>query len=161
MFAGKVHNLRHFGFRHFVCKDSAFAYTVLMHMHHDPVRRVVILVEEALQDMNHEFHRRVVVVEQQNTIKVRPLRLRPRLGNDRRPRCAVAFALAIVVREARRRSMNGNVNRRHWFVQLPKLANFHTRAFQNSTLNTCGLFEAGLRPLSSAFSTFGNPKSTQ
>ena len=96
MFAGKVHNLRHFGFSHFVSKNSTFADTVLMHMHHNPMRRVVILVEEPLQDMNHKFHRRVVVVEQQNTIEVRPLGLRPRLGDDRSPRRAIALSSAFI-----------------------------------------------------------------
>jgi len=122
MFAGKVHNLRYFCFRHFVSEDSAFTDTVLMYMHHNPMRRVVILVEETFEDMNHEFHRRVVVVEQQNAIEVRPLRLRPRLCDDRGPGRAISLALAIIVRHARRRYTNGNVNRRHWFVQLPDLA---------------------------------------
>ena len=121
MFAGKVHNLRHFGFRYFVSKDSAFTDTVLMYMHHNPMRRIVILVEETLEDMDHELHRRVVIVEQQNTIEIRPLCLRPRLGNDRGPGRAIALALAIIVRQAGRRHTDGNVNRRHWFVQLPDL----------------------------------------
>jgi len=116
MFAGKVHNLRHFGFSHLVSEDPAFADTVLMHVHHDPVRRFVILVEKTLEDMNHKFHRRVVVVEQQNAIEVRPLRLRPRLGNDRGPGRAIALALAIIIRQTRRRYLGSNVNRRHWFV---------------------------------------------
>src|ERR1700691_1386999 len=51
VFAGKVHNLRHFGFGHFVGKDTAFADAVLMHMHHDPVRRLVVFVEEPLEDV--------------------------------------------------------------------------------------------------------------
>ena len=68
MFPGKVHNLRHFGFSHFVGEDPAFADSVLMHMHHDLVRRLGVLVEEALEDVDHEFHRRVVVVEQQNPV---------------------------------------------------------------------------------------------
>ena len=102
MFAGKVHNLRHFCFRHLIGEDTAFADAVLMHMHHDPVRRLVILVEEPLEHVDHEFHRRVVVVEQQNAIEVRPLGLRLGLGNDRSAGTAIAFALAIVVGQAGR-----------------------------------------------------------
>ena len=73
MFAGKVDNLRHFGFRHFVSKDSTFADTALMYMHHDSMRCLVILVEDTFEDIDHEIHRGVVIVEKQNTIEVRPL----------------------------------------------------------------------------------------
>jgi hypothetical protein len=65
----------------------------LRYVHHDPMRRLVILVEDTLEDMDHEIHRRVVVVEQQNTIEVRPLRLPPCLGDDRGLRCAIALRL--------------------------------------------------------------------
>jgi len=93
MFAGKVDNLRHFGFRHFVSKDSTFADTALMHMHHDSMRCLVILVEDTFEDIDHEIHRGVVIVEKQNTIEVRPLRLPPCLGDDRRPGRAIALAI--------------------------------------------------------------------
>ncbi len=43
-----------------------------------------ILVEEALQHVNDELHRRVIVVEQQNAVEVRPLRPRLGLRDDRR-----------------------------------------------------------------------------
>src|SRR5262252_9647949 len=118
MFAGKVHNLRHFSFGNLVRKNTTLADTVLMHMHHDPMRRFVILVEETLEDVDHELHRRVVVVEQQHAIEVWPLGLRPCLGNDRGPGRAVAFTLAIVVRQPGWH-IDSNVNRSHWFVRLP------------------------------------------
>ena len=41
MFAGKVHHLRHFGLGHFVGENATFADPVLVHMHHDAVRRFV------------------------------------------------------------------------------------------------------------------------
>src|SRR5215469_11621502 len=118
VFAGKVHNLRHFSFGDLVRVNATFADTVLMYMHHDPVRRFMVLVEETLEDVDHELHRRVVVVEQQHAIEVRPLGLRPCLGNDRGPGRAVAFTLAIVVRQPGWH-MDSNVNQRHWFVRLP------------------------------------------
>ena len=118
MFAGKVHNLRHFGFRDLVCENTAFADAVLMYVHHDTMRRFVILVEETLQHVDHELHRSVVVVEQQHAIEVWPLGLRPCLGNDRGPGRAVAFTLAIVVRQPGWH-IASNVNQRHWFVRLP------------------------------------------
>jgi hypothetical protein len=64
VFAGKVHNLRHFGFRDLVREDTTFPDTVLMYMHHDTMRRFVVFIEEALEDVDHELHRRVVVVQQ-------------------------------------------------------------------------------------------------
>ena len=112
MFAGKVHNLRHFGFGHLIRKNTTLADAVLMHMHHDPMGRLVILIEETLEDVDHELHRRVVVIEQQHAIEVWPLGLRPCLGNDRGPGRAVAFTLAIVVRQPGWH-MSSNVNQRH------------------------------------------------
>jgi len=102
MFAGKVHNLRHFGFSDFIGKYPAFADAVLMHMHHDPMRRLLILIEKPLQDVDHELHRRVVVIQEQDPIEVRPLGLRLRLGDNRSAGSALAFAFAIVIREADR-----------------------------------------------------------
>jgi hypothetical protein len=81
MLMGKVHNLCRFGFGHFIRVDAAFANAVLMHTHHYPMCSFVILMEEALKDMDNEVHRRVIVVEQQNAIKARPLRLRLRPGD--------------------------------------------------------------------------------
>ena len=89
MFAGKVHDLRHFGLGHLVGEDAAFADPVLMHMQHDPMRRLVVLVEEALQHVDHEFHRRVVVVEKQHAIQVGRLVCGLRLGDDRGARPAL------------------------------------------------------------------------
>ncbi len=62
MFSGKVHNLRYFVFGNFVCKDTALAEAVMVHVQHDSCRRLVILAEESLQHMGDELHRRVVVV---------------------------------------------------------------------------------------------------
>src|SRR4029077_11205471 len=101
-----------------VSENAAFADAVLMHMHHDAMRRLAILVEETLEDVDHELHRRVVVVEQQNPIEVRPLGLRLGLGDDRSAGSALAFALAIVVRQAGRQYSESNVNPRPWFLSL-------------------------------------------
>jgi len=101
MFAGKVHDLRHFGLRDLVGEYPAFTDPMLMHMHHDPVRRLMILVEETFEHVNHELHRRVVIVEQQDTVEVWALRLRPRFSDDRSPRpTLIALPFAFVVRHA-------------------------------------------------------------
>src|ERR1700676_2675809 len=73
VFAGKVHNLRHFGLRHLVGVDSAFPDPVLVHMHHDPVGGLLVLVEKPLQHVHHELHRSVVVVEQKHPVETWPL----------------------------------------------------------------------------------------
>ena len=83
MFAREVHHLRHFGLSHFVGENAAFADAVVMNVQHNSGRGFVILAEEALQDENHEFHRRVVVIEDQHSVKVGPLGLWFRPGDDR------------------------------------------------------------------------------
>src|SRR5580698_1795220 len=64
MFAGKVHNLRHLGFGDLVGKNPALPDPMLVHMHHDAMRRFAIFVKETLEHVDHKFHRRVVVIEQ-------------------------------------------------------------------------------------------------
>jgi len=120
MFAGKVHNLRHFCLGDLVGEYSAFTDPVLVYVHHDPVRSFGILVEETLEHVNHKFHRRIVVIEQQYTVQIRPLGLRPGLGDDRSTGTAlIAFALAIIVGKSDWCHGGNNVNPRHWFVCLP------------------------------------------
>src|SRR6478752_1654755 len=99
--ARKVHDLRHFGFSHLVREYTALADAVVMDMQHNASRGFAILVKEALEYVHDEFHRRVIVVEQQHTIKVRPLGLRLRLGDDRGAGAFIALALSIVVCRAR------------------------------------------------------------
>ena len=84
MFAGEVRNLHHLGFGHFVGIDVAFANTMLMHLHHDPLRRLMVLMEEPLQHVDNEFDRCVVVIQQQHTVEAGALSLRLslRLGLD-------------------------------------------------------------------------------
>jgi hypothetical protein len=102
MFARKVHNLRHFGFRDFVGVDSALSDSVVVNMQHDSRGCLAILVEEALEHVNHELHGCVVVIEQQNTVKVWPLGLRLRFGDDGGAWAAlITLALAVIVGQAR------------------------------------------------------------
>ena len=92
MFARKVHHLRHFCFGHLVGEDATFTDPVMMHMQHDSRRGLTVLVEEALQHMHDEFHRRVVVIEDQHAIEVRLLGLRLGARDDRAARRSVAAA---------------------------------------------------------------------
>ena len=99
MFAREVHDLGDFRLRDFIRIDAAFADPVVMNMQHYSCGGFVILAEEALQNMHDELHRRVVVIENEDPIHVRPLGLRFCLGDNRSARPALLVpALAIVVR---------------------------------------------------------------
>jgi len=102
MFSRKVHHLRDLRFRHLVSIDPAFAYSVVMDMQHNSCGGFVILPEEPLQDMHNKFHWRVVIVEDEHTVDVRPLGLRLGLGDNAGRRSALIIpALAIVVSHPR------------------------------------------------------------
>src|SRR5262245_30477240 len=100
--ARKIHDLRYFSFRHLVSEHPTLADTVMVDMQHDARCGLAVLVKEPLEHVNDELHRRVVVVEQQNAIKTRSLRLRLGLGDDGRPRAVLALTLSIVPRRTRR-----------------------------------------------------------
>jgi hypothetical protein len=70
---GEIHDLGHFGLGHLKCIDPAFAHSVIVNMEHYAGGRFAILLEKALQNVDDEFHRRVVVVEDQNTVEARLL----------------------------------------------------------------------------------------
>jgi hypothetical protein len=93
VFPGKVHHLRHFGFRHFEGVDAAHPYPLLMNMQHDGIGIFRILVEELPQDLHDKLHWRVVVIEQQNLVKRRLLRFR--LGPRQDLRAIAALAISI------------------------------------------------------------------
>src|SRR5262245_56868070 len=70
---------------------------MLVHVHHDSLRGLGILVEESLEHVHDKLHRRVVVVQEQYAVEAWTLGLRLGLGDDGsagRPRSA---ALGIVV----------------------------------------------------------------
>ena len=97
MFSRKVHDLRHFRFRDLVSVNAALADAVVMNVQHNSRRRLTVFVEEPLQHMDDEFHRRVVVIEQQDPIKTRLLHLSPGFGNDGGSRPARIAALVAVI----------------------------------------------------------------
>ena len=101
MFARKVHDLRNLGFCDFVSIDAALADPVMVNMQHYSCGGFVVLAEEAFQNMHDELHRRVVVVENEDPVHVRPLGLRLRLRDDRGARTALLVStLAIIVGHA-------------------------------------------------------------
>ena len=64
----EVHHLVHLGFGDFIGEYSAHADALLMHMQHYPGGLLGIHLEKRLQYMDDEFHRGVVVVEQQHLV---------------------------------------------------------------------------------------------
>ena len=80
--ARKIHHLRHLGLGDFVGEYTALPNSVMMDVEHDLGRGFDILLEELLQNVNDEFHRRVIVIQYQDTIQIRPLGLRFDLGDD-------------------------------------------------------------------------------
>ncbi len=92
-----VHDLRDFRLGDLVGEHAALAHAIVMHMQHDLRRLLRVLVEERLQDRDHELHRRVIVVQQQDAVHVRALGLSARARDD-----GGAVARRIAVRAAAR-----------------------------------------------------------
>ena len=82
--AGCIDHLCHLCFGDFVSIDATHPNTVLVNMQHYPRRLIPSLVEEPLQNVDNEFHRRVVIVQNQNAIQGGLLKLGLDLRNDRR-----------------------------------------------------------------------------
>ena len=68
VFLGEIHHLRHFGFGHFIGEDAADTDTLLVDVQHHACGLFGIHLEERFQHMDDEFHRCVIVVEQQHFI---------------------------------------------------------------------------------------------
>lgn len=70
MLSGKVQHLRNLSFGDFIGKDAAFTDTVIVHVQHDLRRFVLILVKEAFEDDYDEFHRCIIVVQNEDPIEI-------------------------------------------------------------------------------------------
>ena len=71
----EIHNLSHFGFRDLVAEHPNHCDALFVSRQHNLKRLRVGHAKETLQNLNHELHRRVVVVQQQNLVQRRPLGL--------------------------------------------------------------------------------------
>jgi len=80
--ARQLDHLRNLSLGHLERIDAADANSVTVNVKHDLHGFLARLGEESLEHMHHEFHRRVVVVEDQHPVKRRLLGLRARLGDD-------------------------------------------------------------------------------
>jgi len=100
----KIHHLRDFGLCDFIGEHAALPDPVMMDVEHDLGGRFGVLLEELLQHVNDEFHRRVVVVQNQDTVKVWTLGLRLDLGDDRGRRAAGPGIAVLVIAHSGSRS---------------------------------------------------------
>src|SRR6056297_1987756 len=98
---GEVYDLRDFGLSDFVRINSANTDTLVVDMKHNACGVFAALVEEFLKYENDEFHRRVIVIQQQYFVQARLLGLGAGLGDDAgAPITLVALFSFIIVRHA-------------------------------------------------------------
>ena len=89
----QIENLGDLGFGHLVGENPAQSDAVLVDVQHYGGRLVTRLLEKALQDIDHEFHRREIVVQQKYLVQRRLLGARQRLGSG----AAIGGVVGIVV----------------------------------------------------------------
>ena len=65
---GEVYNLINIGLRDLVGKDATYPDTSAVNVKHNLCRLLAVLVEEALQEGDNEFHRCVVIVQHQDLV---------------------------------------------------------------------------------------------
>src|SRR5271156_6296668 len=75
-------HLSHLGLRNLISKDPTDSFTLGMHLQHNASCFGAVHREETLQDIDHELHRSVVVIDQHNLIERRTLELRRRFFDD-------------------------------------------------------------------------------
>ncbi len=96
MLAGEVRHLRNLRFRHLIGINPADSDPFLMNVHHDAIGFIVPLIEKALQYVNDEIHRCVIVIEKQNLVEAGPLGLRFGLGDDPATQIPVIVPIALL-----------------------------------------------------------------
>src|SRR5262249_47801952 len=98
MLTRKIHNLRHFGLRHLVSVNAAYSDALMVDVQHNPRRFFPPLAEELLEYVNHELHRRVIVVEKQHLVKMWSLGLGACFGDETRAPFLVAALVWALIR---------------------------------------------------------------
>src|SRR5690242_16231016 len=91
---GKFNDLRNLGFRDIVGENAADADAMAMDMEHDLDGALAALVEDLLQNVDDELHRRVVVVENEHLVEAWFLGLGARFRDDAGARVTVPRSLA-------------------------------------------------------------------
>src|ERR1700676_2290177 len=75
-------HLSHLGLRNLISKYPTHSFTLGMHLQHNASCFRAVHRKEALQDIDHELHRSVVVIDQHNLIEWGALELRRRFFDD-------------------------------------------------------------------------------
>src|ERR1700730_6592470 len=75
-------HLGHLGLCNLISKDPTNAFSLGMHLQHNASCFRTVHRKETLQDINHELHGSVVVIDQHYLVKGRPLELRRRFFDD-------------------------------------------------------------------------------
>src|SRR5437764_13368443 len=101
--AREVHHLRHLGLGDFIGEHAALANPMVMNVQHDLGGGLDVLLEEPFQDENDELHRSIVVIQDQDAIKIRALGLWLDLGDDGSSRTAGASGAVFVIAHSGRR----------------------------------------------------------
>jgi hypothetical protein len=93
--AGVIHHLRDLCLRYFIGEDPANPDALLVDVEHDARRIFQAHLEKALERVDDELHRRVIIVEHQHLIGRWLFRFGPRLGRNAEIIAAV-FIVALV-----------------------------------------------------------------
>ena len=101
MAAGKFNDLCHFCFRHLIGEDAANTHTVTVDMQHHFHRILAVFGKEFLEDMNDEFHRRIIVIQQQHLVERRLFDLGARFCDDTGSGTVFALTIPLAVIVAR------------------------------------------------------------
>src|SRR5665213_1076235 len=75
-------HLSHFGLRDFISKNSADSFALGMDLQHNASCFRAVHREETLQDVDHELHGSVVVIDQYDLVQRRTLELGRRVLDD-------------------------------------------------------------------------------
>lgn len=75
VFARVIIDLNHLGFGDILGVNATHALAQFMHMQHDLGGLLAVVLENRLQNMHHEFHRGVVIVQQHHLEQRRLLEL--------------------------------------------------------------------------------------
>src|SRR5450755_3931435 len=75
-------HLSHLGLCDLISKDPTDSLTLGMHFQHNASRFGAVHRKETLQDVDHELHGSVIVIDQHNLIEGRTLELRRRFFDD-------------------------------------------------------------------------------
>src|SRR5208337_517406 len=78
MLTREVHHLSNFRLSNFIGINAAHTDALLMHMKHYARRLLPLFVEESLKHINDKLHWSIIVVQKENFVQARTLRLRTR-----------------------------------------------------------------------------------